>query len=463
MIPCNAYSSCKLYRLRLTVLMGRNGAADPTSSPNIGEEYQTSERMVNVLFVYVLNCHGEPLMPCQPRKARLLLQKSKAKVVRMVPFTIQLLYGSSGYKQEVSLGIDAGTQHIGVSATTEQQVLFEAEVQPRSNIQEGLATRRQFRRARRNRKTRYRKARFLNRNKPKGWLAPSVQHKVDCHLKTIRLVHRLLPVRRTTIEVAQFDLQKIRHPAIEGEEYQQGPQLGFWNVREYVLARDGHLCQWCKGTSKDRILNVHHIESRKTGGDHPDNLITLCKTCHELIHQTHQEHRIEPKSRGFRDATQMGIIRWRIYEQAKELFPEVHLTYGYLTKQTRITHQLEKSHLVDARCITGYPLVCSDDTWYLMKYMRRNNRQLHKATIRKGGKRQRNTAPKQVHGFRLFDCVRYENITCFVFGRRSSGYFDLRTLDGTEVSASASYKKLHVVQKASALLIERRAAFPPVP
>src|SRR5437660_8679945 len=108
-------------------------------------------------------------MPCHPRKARILLTEGKARVMKMVPFTIQLLYGSSGYKQEVSLGIDAGTQHIGVSASTEQHVLFEAEVQPRSDIQEVLATRRQFRRARRNRKTRYRKARFLNRTKPKGW------------------------------------------------------------------------------------------------------------------------------------------------------------------------------------------------------------------------------------------------------------------------------------------------------
>ena len=115
--------------------------------------------MVNVVFVYVLNCHGEPLMPCRPRKAKFLLKESKAKVVKMVPFTIQLLYGSSGYKQEVSLGIDAGTQHIGVSATAERRVFFEAEVLPRTDIQELLATRRQFRRARRNRKTRYRKAR----------------------------------------------------------------------------------------------------------------------------------------------------------------------------------------------------------------------------------------------------------------------------------------------------------------
>lgn len=412
------------------------------------------------MFVSILNVHGEPLMPCQPRKARLLLKAGKARVVKMVPFTLQLLYGSSGYKQEVSLGIDAGTKHIGVSATTEKQVLFEAEALPRTEIQEVLSTRRAFRRARRNRKTRYRKAKFLNRSKPKGWLAPSVRHLVEAHLKVIRLVHRILPIGTTSIEVAQFDLQKIRNPEIEGEQYQEGPQLGFWNVREYVLFRDGHTCQWCQGKSKDRVLNVHHIESRKTGGDSPDNLITLCETCHDLIHRNHLEEKITRKSSRLRDATQMGIIRWQVYKQAKALFPQVGLTYGYLTKHTRITHQLEKSPLIDARCISGHPLVASTGENYLIKWVRRNNRQLHKATIRKGGKRQRNIAPKYVQGFRLFDCVRYQRKTCFVFGRRSSGYFDLRMLDGTRIHASANYKQLTLIQKATARLIERRGDIP---
>jgi RRXRR protein/HNH endonuclease len=415
------------------------------------------------VFVYILNQHGRPLMPCTPRTARLLLKTGKAKVVKRVPFTLQLLYGSSGYTQEVSLGIDAGTKHIGVSATVENSVLFEAEAHPRTDIQELLATRRQFRRARRNRKTRYRPCRFLNRKKPKGWLAPSVQHKVDCHLKVIQFVQKILPVRAITIEVAQFDLQKIRHPEIAGKEYQQGPQLGFWNTREYVLARDAHRCQWCNGKSRDPILNVHHIESRKTGGDSPENLITLCETCHQHIHQTHQEHKIQRKASSVRDATQMGIIRWRIYERAKALFPHVHLTYGYLTKHTRISHALAKSHLIDARCISGHPLAQSDGTCYLLKFVRRNNRQLHKATIKKGGKRQRHTAPREVHGFRLFDCVNYEGTTCFVFGRRSSGYFDLRRLDGTKVHSSANSKKLKLIQRASSRLIERRCGIPPMP
>lgn len=415
------------------------------------------------MFVYVLNCHGQPLMPCRPRKARILLKAGKARVVRMVPFTLQLRYGSSGYKQEVSLGIDAGTRYIGVSATTEKAVLFEAETQPRTDVQEVLASRRQFRRARRHRKTRYRPCRSLNRSKPKGWLAPSVRHLLEAHLKTIQLVHHLLPVRKTTVEVAQFDLQKIQHPEIKGKAYQEGPQLGFWNVREYVLYRDQHCCQWCFGKSKDKILNVHHIESRKTGGDRPDNLVTLCQTCHDLLHRTHQEGQIPRKRGGFRDATQMGIMRWRIYNQAKALFPNMHLTYGYLTKHTRISHQLEKSHLVDARCISGNPLACSDNSWYLIKWVRRNNRQLHKATIRKGGKRQQNTASKYVQGFRLFDCVRYRGQVCFVFGRRSSGYFDVRTLDGTRIHASANCKQLTLVQKASACSVERRGGIPPTP
>jgi hypothetical protein len=141
----------------------------------------------------------------------------------------------------------------------------------------------------------------------------------------------------------------------------------------------------------------------------------------------------------------MGIIRWSIYRQAKVLFPKVDLTYGYLTKHTRITHELEKSHLIDARCISGHPKASPDGPWYLIKMVRRNNRQLHKTTIRKGGKRQRNTAAKYVHGFRLFECVNYLGTPCFVFGRRSSGYFDLRTLDGTRVHASANYKHLKPV------------------
>lgn len=111
-----------------------------------------------------------------------------------------------------------------------------------------------------------------------------MRHKVDAHIRVIDNICSTLPISRIIVEIAQFDTQKIKNPDISGNEYQEGDQLGFWNVREYVLARDGHKCQHCKGKSKDPILNVHHIESRKTGGDSPSNLITLCETCHKEYH-----------------------------------------------------------------------------------------------------------------------------------------------------------------------------------
>ena len=191
-------------------------------------------------------------MPCRPRKARLLLKQGKAKVVKREPFTIQLLYGTSGYIQPINLGVDAGYKAIGLSATTEKKVLFEAEVQLRTDLVKLLSTRREFRRARRNRKTRYRKARFLNRKKPEGWLAPSVQNKIEAHLKVVKQVNGILPITKTVVEVAQFDIQKINNPGIQGVEYQQGDQLGFWNVREYVLWRDKHSCQCCHGKTTDK-------------------------------------------------------------------------------------------------------------------------------------------------------------------------------------------------------------------
>ena len=404
------------------------------------------------MFVYVINKHGKPLMPTNPRKARLLLKQGRARIVKRTPFTIRLLYGSSGYTQPISLGVDAGSKTIGLSATTEKEVLFEAEATPRNDIVGLLATRRQFRRSRRNRKTRYRKARFLNRKKKEGWLAPSVENKIKTHLKAVALIHAILPIAKTVVEVAQFDIQKIKNPNIQNKEYQQGSQLGFGNVREYVLWRDGHKCQGRKGCNNS-ILNVHHIESRKTGGDAPNNLITLCEDCHSNHHKGTLTLNIK-RGQPFRDTAFMGIMRWALYDKLKALYKNVCLTYGYLTKHTRIQSGLEKSHLVDARCISGNPLAASTSIAHYLKQVRGQNRQLHKANPKKG-KRQANKAPRYVHGFQLFDRVLFDGKECFVFGRRSSGYFDLRKLGGVKVSASASVKKLRLLEMANTLLIER--------
>jgi N6-L-threonylcarbamoyladenine synthase len=177
------------------------------------------------LMVYVINKYGQPLMPTERHgKVRRMLKSGEAKVVKRCPFTIQLLYDTTDFTQPVSLGIDAGSNHIGVSATTKTKVLYEADVTLRNDIVELLSTRREARKARRFRKTRYRKPRFANRKRPDNWLAPSVQQKVDTHLTVVRKVREMLPVSRITVEVASFDIQKIKNPDISGVEYQQGDQ-----------------------------------------------------------------------------------------------------------------------------------------------------------------------------------------------------------------------------------------------
>ena len=175
-------------------------------------------------------------------KVRRMLRDGKAHVVRLVPFTIQLDYSSEKVVQEVSLGVDAGSKHIGISATTEGRELLAMQVEERDDIVELIASRRETRRTRRSRKLRHRASRFDNRRRKDGWMTPSSEYKISAHLRMIRLVCSILPITKTTIEVAQFDSQKIKNDKITGVEYQKGEQLGFWNVREYVLARDGHVC-----------------------------------------------------------------------------------------------------------------------------------------------------------------------------------------------------------------------------
>ena len=418
------------------------------------------------MFVYVQNKYGQPLMPTtRCGKVRRLLKAGKAKAVKRCPFTIRLLYDTGDAVQEVDLGIDAGSKVIGLSASTESKELYAAEIMLRADVTENLSVRREYRRSRRYRKTRYRKARFDNRvrSKHKGWLAPSVEVKISSHLKAVSDVMTILPISHISVETASFDLQKLKADinglaAPKGEEYQQGEQLGFWNVREYVLSRDGHTCQCCRGRSKDRILNVHHIESRKTGGDAPNNLITLCETCHKGYHAgTVRLPGSIRRSASFRDAAFMGIMRWAFYQRLKETYPGmVTMTFGYLTKNARISNGLEKTHAADARCISGHPCAEPLGYWYYQKKVRCHNRQLHKANILKGGVRKSNQAPKEVYGFRLFDRVMYNGQECFIFGRRTSGYFDIRLLDGTKVHPAVSYKKLKLLEHSNTTLTERR-------
>lgn len=270
-------------------------------------------------YAYVLNKRGEPLMPCSPGKARILLKQQKACVVKRTPFTIKLLHGSAGYKQPITLGVDAGSKHVGLSASTEKRELYSEEFTPRNDVVELLSTRRQNRRSRRNRKTRYRAPRFNNRvhSKHKGWLAPSVEVKIQEHITVIKRICRILPVTLVRVETAEFDTQRLKamlagKPLPVGTDYQLGEMYDEYNVRQYVLKRDNYTCQCCGAhtTAKKAVkLHVHHLESRKVGGNAPSNLITLCTTCHNNLHKG--KITLDGKKRGktLRDAAFMGIMR----------------------------------------------------------------------------------------------------------------------------------------------------------
>lgn len=169
------------------------------------------------------------------------------------------------------------------------------------------------------------------------------------------------------------------------------------------------------------------------------------------------------RGKSFKDATFMGIMRWSFYNRLKVIYPNVKLTYGYITKNIRITNGLPKEHRIDALCISGNPLVKQLNSYYYIKQIRKHNRQIHKANILKGGTKKLNQAQYLVKGFRLFDKVKYKGQECFIFGRRSSGYFDLRKLNKIVIHRSASYKDLELIQKSNSLLIERRMAIPPLP
>ena len=318
-------------------------------------------------MVYILSHTGKALMPTNHHgKVRHLLREGKARVVRREPFTIQLLYESKEYTQPVTLGVDAGTGHIGLSAT---------------------------------------------------WLAPSVEQAVQSHLALIRKIHSFLPITETITEVAQFDTQLLKNPEIVGTEYQQGEQLGFWNTREYVLFRDNHTCQYCHGKSKDKILNVHHIESRKTGGNAPENLITLCKTCHKAFHRGEIKLKVK-RGASLRDAALMNVMRWTVYNRAKKEFGNVRMTYGYITKNTRIENGLNKSHAVDARCISGHPLAEPAPSICRMLQVRRHTRSLHVMKHSKGGIRRSAVASHWIGKSRLqrYDTIMWNGLKGFIAG-----------------------------------------------
>ena len=400
-------------------------------------------------MVYVQDFNGNPLMPTEKYgSVRIMLRAGRARVVKSCPFTIQLTTEKRRYTQPVSLGVRCGSRCIGLSATTENKELLCAAGELRTDIVDLLSKRRESRRTRRSR-LRHRAARFDNRvsTKKEGWLPPSARNRMDFHLKMVDWVRRLLPVTTVTFEVGSYDIQKIKNPNISGEQYQQGEQLGFWNIREYVLARDGHKCQYCKGKSKDPVLNVHHIESQKTGGDAPNNLITLCETCHKAYHRGEIDLKVR-RGNSFRDAAAINVVKNAMYRKAIQFLDgcSVCRTYRYVTKYRRINAGLENDSYTDYRVISGNLAAMASNSVFALRQIRRHNRQIHKANILKGGRLKKNQAPYLVFGYRLNDIVRFKSNRCIITGRRSSGSFALKDLETGDRYVAVSYKRLSLLQ-----------------
>jgi len=394
-------------------------------------QLQKERRNLIVSVIYVLNRHGKPLMPCSQKKAKLLLKKEKAIVVKRKPFTIKLLNVDGGSKQETLLGEDIGSGKIGLSIRTNKKELYSSEVDLRDDIVKLISEKRMYRRLKRN-KLWYRKPRFLNRKKDKGWLPPSIQHKLDSHIRVIDNVHKLLPVAKIAVEVAKFDPQKIKNPEIQGKEYQQGDQLGYENVRQYVLYRDGHECQYCK--KRNVKLQIHHIVSRMTGGDAPDNLITLCEGCHKKHHLGKIELKIK-KHKVYKAETCMNIIRNKIVEKLKEIYSNVEVTYGHITKYNRKRFGIEKSHINDAFVISGGSdqIRCCE---YKIEQRRRNNRCLQISRKKYGI-----SIRKERYFYQPMSLVRYKDKTLRVIGTQNYGkYIKLR--DKKDIVVNVNLVKL---------------------
>jgi len=386
-------------------------------------------------------------MPCSSAKARKLLRDQKAKVVRKTPFTIKLLYGSSGYKQEVVAGMDSGSKLVGTAAVSKGKVLYQAETILRGEaIKRKMEQRAMYRRTRRSRKLRYRKPRFLNRRASTKLdrLPPSVKHKVISHLREKKVLESILPISKWFVETASFDIHKISNPNVSkehGKSYQKGPKLGYYNTKAFILARDKHTCQKCSNRKNTLKLHVHHIIFKASGGtDAPTNLITLCKSCHSKVHlhKTPEKESLKLQKKAQKQtkhATEVSILRSQILKR----FGAFEETFGYITKFNREAQGIAKSHYNDAVCIASLGKTVKQNSIYFVR------RLVSKGDYQrtKGISSEKTIPNGKSHGFRKFDLIfsKVKNIIGFVKGKRSSGYFSISDIFGKAIDNSVNIKK----------------------
>ena len=316
-------------------------------------------------YVFVLDANRKPLTPCKPSLARKLLKVGKAKVFRLYPFTILLKKEVTEDPQPVTLKIDPASKVTGLAILLDSSLIWVAELAHRGQaIKTSLESRRSLRRGRRSRHTRYRQARFLNRTKPKGWLAPSLRHRVETTLTWVNKLSKLAPVKTIFQELVRFDLQKIENPEISGVEYQQGVLAGY-EVREYLLNKWERRCAYC--SAENVPLQVEHIHPKASGGTNRiSNLCLACEPCNTkkgtkdikifLAKKPDVLKKILAQAkRPLKDATAVNSTRWALFDGLKETGKVIITGSGGLTKFNRIRLELPKTHFFDAACVGDTP------------------------------------------------------------------------------------------------------------
>ena len=436
-------------------------------------------------MVFVLDKRKHPLMPCTEKRARLLLDRGRARVHRIQPFTIRLVDRTreASQLQPVRLKIDPGSQVTGMALVREvppgmQAVLHLAELEHRGErIRRALAQRRAYRRRRRGANLRYRAPRFDNRRRPEGWLAPSLQHRVDTVQTWVTRYARLTPITALTVERVRFDTQLLVNPEITGLAYQQGTLAGH-KVREYLLEKFRRRCAYCDRT--DRPLQVEHLDPKARGGsDRVSNLTLSCQACNArkgtrpvqvfLAHDPERLARLRAQAQApLKDAAAVNATRWAIWRMLTTTGLPVEATTGGRTKWNRLRFGLPKRHALDAACTgTVDQLIGWRIPLLAIQCTGRGSHQRTRVTAH-GFPRGYLIQTKTVQGFRTGDLVRATVPTGKYAGTytgrvavRARGIFNLQT--PTATLQTVSHRHCRLLQRADGYGYQHRPGLPLVP
>ena len=312
-------------------------------------------------LVFVLDTKKRPLNPIRPGLACKLLTNGNAAVFKRYPFTLILKVEVTVPQKPITLKIDPGSRTTGIALIQGENVIFGAELTHRGQaIKASLESRRSLRRGRRNRHTRYRRARFLNRTHPKGWLAPSLQHRVETTLTWVTRLMKLAPIASIAQELVRFDLQQLENPEISGIEYQQGVLWGY-EIREYLLNKWDRKCAYCGVINTP--LQVEHIHPKAKGGaNRISNLCLACDACNKKKGTQDIEQFLSKKpeilkrilsqaKRPLKDAAAVNSTRWTLFNRLRTTGLPISTGSGGLTKFNRIQLNLPKTHWLDAACV----------------------------------------------------------------------------------------------------------------